>query len=280
MAKIRQEIPIIESSLGASSAIPGDELVTLNTGSYNGTVTYAFEAVASYSTAGTVTLRRNDGSGTVDATLTWTSSETTASRKRVAFTPPGGATEYYSYRGTAIASANVRISRIIVIQDATITSTETQIEVGSDQDGITGTSGAPTVFTNPKYWLYTSANWNGTIAAYFEGTIRSVSTKITASLQLQVDDGSFGGWANVTNGLVQSSTGVFDLVRAGSAFTLTNGRHYRVVAYTSSSKSAIQASGAKIIMVQTDSPTLLEAQYLLLSEGDIGTGLQNYLTLL
>lgn len=200
-------------------------------------------------------------------------------RHRVDFTR-SSATEYFVYADAGGTSKTVTINaaRIITLQDSdtsAITSTQSQIEIGNEQSS---TSLTPVALTNPKYWKYTAANWNGTKTFYAEVTYMATSTKAPVSVRLEDDNGSFGSWA-INTTIVNGGTATSP-TRVRVSFTPTDGDNYRITIFTTSTKSAITVYNAKIIVDQTSSPTLLETQYMLLNTSDSGsTGLQNYFTL-
>lgn len=272
--QIRQEININDQSHQASGTAANGQ-VQLDTTQYNGTVTYYFETVARNSGSnGTVTLKRS--SGTTDATVTVSSSTNT--RYRVEFTPPSGQTVYHTEDGGTINSLHAG-DRIIVIQNAaTLTTSETQIEIGNKETGKTNTTAAP--LTSPKYWLYTAANWNGTKTFYAEVTYYTSTTQ-TVTATLQEDDGSFGAtWTDVVT-IVNAASTNGTIVRTRSAgFTPTTGRNYRISARESSSAGGrnYRIYNAKIIIDQSNNPTRLETQYLLLNTNSTATGLQSFNT--
>ncbi len=264
-AKIRQEIPIIMAQTAASATGMAAQQI-INTNIYGGTATYAFEAVGDYATAGTITLRlASDNS--VAATLTWSSTETTPSRKRVSFTPTAGANAYYVYLGASGTAAGFNTGRILVFQDTSgfqLTSTETQIEIGDYETAMTNTSSSP--LTAPKYWTYTAANWDGTLTYSAEATY-STSTTNLATITLQEDDGSWNFSNKVT--MVNGVSSVGATLSPRVIFTPTNGRHYRIAAFTNSGNYTIY--NAKIIVTQTGTISKLEPQYLLMNTKNVGT---------
>ena len=276
MAQIRQELNINDRLNFANfSSVLG--VIQIDTTQYNGTVTYYFELVGK-NTGGsdvTFTLRRV-GTSTDDASITIPANTTNFTRFRsTSFTPPAGQTNY-AVNGSGGLAGPLNTSRVVIIQNASpITSTETQIEIGNLE---TTTATVDTELASPKYWLYTSANWNGTITAYFEATILSDSTKVTMTATLQVDNGAFASWTNVTGSAITTTATTSTRVRSG-AITLTAGRNYRVVLKSGSSKNTMSIRNAKIIIDQTNSPTRMELQYLLLCAKSTSTGLQSCQTL-
>lgn len=171
--KVRHEINILDSLLSAASgnSESSQELVLLDTSKYVNP-TFYFEVVAdtSVSLATTVSLRRF-GTSTDDATINVPLLTTSFTRLRsTAFTPPVGQTTYRVFIANTLgATKNVKCARIIVIDNpATLTSSQTQIEVGNNETGKTNTTVA--ALTNPKYWNYNSSKWNGSSAFYLDAT--------------------------------------------------------------------------------------------------------------
>lgn len=248
MAIIRQEINILDH-IWASDASTG-ERVQLDTTKYSGTVTYYFETVGKVA-SGTLTLTlRREGTATDDATINITA--TSYTRQRVSFTPPAGQTVYV-INGVNGTSPFLTSARIIVFQNAaTISTTETQVEIGEYNDSTTSVSDVP--MTNPKYWLYTAANWNGAIMFYFEAVIGGSNTKSGGTATLQADNTSYGGWANVTNTALGPTTSILPVRYRSAAFNIgVTGTHYRLVYKSGTSKSPATVYGAKIIIDQKSS---------------------------
>ena len=209
MAQIRQEINILCSSttVSANGTTNISEKVQLDTTQYNGTVTYYFEVESSNATDGTWTLNlRRDGTTTDDASTG--SSVSLGLTRSTNFTPPAGQTTYFVAAVLTLRtvnSATIKSARIVIIQnDTTITNTETQIEIGNASNTTTTTD---TALTNPKYWQYTSANWDGIITAFFEGTFKTGTSKSAATMTLQESTSiTAPSWSNVTNTAITTTS--------------------------------------------------------------------------
>jgi len=175
--KIRQEINILDSILSATSGnyATSSEIVTLEPSKYTG-ATYYFEVVAKADGGAhfNVTLRNATSSeivSTVDAFA--------ISYRRfrsVAFTAPGDATQYkVTIDNTAGISKYVNAARIIILQDsASITNTQTQIEIGSATTTASNTTTLP--LQSPKYWYYDSSKWDPTPTFYAEVSFQNTQT--------------------------------------------------------------------------------------------------------
>ena len=248
---IRQEINVLgaaQTSVGTANA---SGIATLDTAAYSGSPTYIFEAVfkGAASNTGTIKLRRV-GTSTDDASIAGSTSASFGIARSTSFTPPAGQTQYMcTLVGDGTRSQTVAAARIIVLQsEVAITQSQTQIEIGTAETGHTNTVAAAE--TDPKYWLYTAANWVGTVSLSVEA-VWQTSAKNTVTINLQEDDGSFASWADVTTPVSAgtSSTGLTSTrIRAG--FTPVNGRHYRISALSSTSKSSYTIANAKIILDQ------------------------------
>lgn len=280
---IRKEINLIDgilSAAGGASATSGLKN-TMDSDNYS-SPTFYFEIVADSTISISFNVTLNGSADGTLATINVPLLTTAYTRIRSAAFTPSTANQSLTVviDNTAGATKNVKIARVIIIQNAaTIAATQTQVEVGNGsqtQESITATSAAPATYATPKYWLYTAANWDGTKVFRYDCRVNSVSTKITAAVQLQEDDGSFGSWTAIGTDQTTSSATNANL---GTTFTPTDGRHYRLTFYTSNSKSAILAGGGTITITQTNTPTKTESQYLLLNTNDAGTGLQTYQTL-
>ncbi len=248
-AIIRQEINILDSLLSAAggASATSSEIVQLDTTQYNG-ATYYFEVVAdsSVSLSFNVTLQRG---ATVDATCNIPLLTTAYTRVRSAAFTPGAATANYTVviDNTAGATKNVKSARIIIIQNAaSITKTETQIEVGNKTTTIATVA---TAITDAKYWKYTAANWDGTKTFYAEATYACSASKSAMTISLQEDNGSFGAWADIVT-IVSAGTATTATRVRSVAFTPTDGRNYRIAVLVGNSKSLGNIYNAKVIIDQ------------------------------
>lgn len=281
-AKIRQEINIQTQSLAVSNAASNsNQIVQIDTTQYDNP-TFYFETVAKNVGASgnaTITLRRN-GTSTDDATNTYSTSDTSETRKRsTSFSPPAGQTEYI-FRGTPNGGTfTVDAVRIIVIDSSSSpTKSETQIEIAGT-GGSTYTSTTAIAMTAPKYWTYTAARWDGTKTFDAEVVWRTASTN-TATITLQEDNGSFASWANIITIVNAASSTTPTRTRTTAHFIPTDGRHYRIAVLSSTTKSTVTIYCAKVVVNQSSNPTKLEPQYLLLNTPDDNTtNQQNYFTL-
>lgn len=247
--KIRQEISIINLDISGISASNSNEIVQLDTTQYVNP-TYYFEVVTSASNTGggTFTLRRN-GTTTDDVSITNTSVANVRLRS-TSFTPPAGQTEYIARNNRTSGNTGLKSARIIIIDNpTTLTSTETQIEIGNNETGKTNTTAS--ALNNPKYWLYTAANWDGTKTFYAECTYAMSTTKVSGTITLQEDNGSFASWADKVTIVSAGTASTPTRVRSAS-FDPTDGRHYRIATKNSSSKSTLSIYNAKIIVDQSD----------------------------
>jgi hypothetical protein len=256
MAKLRHEINILNQTV--TSVNERLETVQLDLTQYNGTVSCYFEILASVSSGtGTVNLR-DVSAGTNIATInTITGTTKTLYRSSDFSSSVVGPTREYTV--DVSVNESVKAARIIVIQDTgsnPITNAETQIELGNET---TTTATVNTAITNPKYWKYTAANWNGTMTATFEATIKAGNTKSGAEATLQVADGTGDGFVNWSDVIGVSTTSLTaNRVRTSTAFpiSLVNERYYRVALKSGTSKSAASIYNAKIIINQQEGGVL------------------------
>src|SRR3989344_8110879 len=256
MAQIRQEINIEDALItraDSNGSTNGNAIIQLDTTQYNGTVTYYFEVNGSSQSTGTATAELvRVGTTTVDASVGIPAGLGRSS----SFTPPAGQTEYFVRLTITLSTgsggtSDIKTCRLVIIQNATpIASTETQIEIGNASSTTTTTD---TALTNPKYWQYTSANWDGTITAYFEGTFKTGTSKSAATMTLQTSTSiTAPSWSNVTNTAITTTSTAAARVRSTTAFTLTAGNWYRAVMKAGNSKSGITVYNAKIILDQNN----------------------------
>lgn len=220
---------------------------------YSGTQTAYFEIVAysDVSLAFTVSLIGDTDGSVVTINVPTLTTAPTLFRSS-SFDPTTSKQDYRVQISNAIGTnKRVKAARIVIIQSGSpIATTETQIEVGNAS---TTTTTTDTPLTNPKYWKYTAANWDGTITMYFEGTFATGTSKSAATLTLQTSSSiTAPSWSNVADtGITTTSTSsVPATVRSATAFTPTNGNWYRVVMKAGNSKSGITVYNAKVIIDQ------------------------------
>ena len=234
-AKIRTEINILDHLLTAASgsSATSNEIALLDTTQFNGTVSYYFEIVAdsTVSLEFTVTLV-----GATDGTLATITVPvlTTAYTlfRSTSFTPTTASQNCtVQIANTAGATKNVKSARIVIIQEATtLTNTETQIEIGNYNTGRTGEAAA--ALTNPKYWKYDAAKWDGTKTFYAEAVYDSGSMDtITVALEVSTDILA-PSWSTAVTIVSAAETTVPTRTRA--AFTPVDGSWYRITSFNGS----------------------------------------------
>lgn len=145
--------------------------------------------------------------------------------------------------------------------DASGTTGGSGTDGGNGANGITvegdGANGTAPGGGGSGAFLPDATNHTGGSGAVGSSTITSLIA--TSTIVLQVDDGSFGSWTDVANTYVVTSNtiggGEETRVRSTAAFTLTNGRHYRLALRKNDSRTSIAIYNAKIIVNQTNAPT-------------------------
>jgi hypothetical protein len=165
-SKIRQEINITDAYLGSTSGAyaTSSARVQIDTTKYNG-ATYYFEVVASTTSAVSSNIYLKDATtfATI-ATINFSNSNTYTIYRSASFTPTSGANDYVVVIGNEAVQKGAIATRVIVLQDAaSITSTETQIEIGNNE---TYTSSATSTLASPKYWFYDSTKWDASPSFY------------------------------------------------------------------------------------------------------------------
>lgn len=280
MAQIRQEINITDTSYSATSSnVTANEIISIDKTKYNGTVSYYLEVEATNSTAAdrSCTLFRGI---TTQVTVTVTASTASMTLFRsAAFTPDGDGADYtFRLNSNASGTLTIKSARIVVIQSAaTLTNTETQIEIGNASST---TATVNTALTNPKYWKYTAANWDGTKTFYFESTFMSGTSKSAATMTLQESSSiTAPSWTDVASSAITTTGTVATRVRSG-AVTLTNGNWYRAVMKAGNSKSGITVYNAKVIVQQNgyvakDTQALFAGGSVSVQGGTAGSGETN-----
>jgi hypothetical protein len=149
-----------------------------------------------------------------------------------------------SASGTATLSA----ARLVIIQNGTIVKTETLITLGSNS---TTTSVSYVDWTNGKIYLWDADHWDGTLAVYFEAFLSGSGAGVTAYAQLAAVGGSAVSGSEVSQG------GTTDARVRSGAISLTDGVEYKVQFKTSSATARVR--GARLVIVQTGSPTKTES---------------------
>lgn len=269
MAVLRHEINLIGANL-TTTGDPANGMVTLTPDNYSGSLAWYFEIIGLVAT-GTATVRIHDSSCNVMATISLT--ETTATLKREAFsTAPTSAGKYHLSISGTFTGLSLQISRIIILQtiSGALTATEQQYELAQYTSCSSGT------FINigrPRYFTYNSANFDGTLTAYFESMFRSSDASSLVEVRLVVDDGNWANWTEVVTLTSSEGSTTFDMYRS-TAISLTNGRHYKVMFRRVGSAGSNFVVNAKIVIVQTSETaiTKFEEQYFI--RGISATGLQ------
>jgi len=260
--------------LEAAGTIHANELCYFLTTNYNGTISYYFEAVVALYTTNTapwVRLYNNNG----DILASITDKNNNWVRRRAAITPTDSYPTYHVavYADWASGGVGINAARILILQNAgaSLTATETQIEIGSYQEAITASAYA--ALTYPKYWLYTAANWDGTKVFSAEVVYACSSSKGPMYARLEEDDGAFANWAEKVV-IVSAGNGTVP-IRVRVTFTPTDGRNYRIAVYTTGSKTPPNIYCGKIVVTQTGTITKLETVQTVLDRYFDSTG---YLT--
>lgn len=157
------------------------------------------------------------------------------------------------YKNSASNTTTYYGSKVIAIQDAlAIEKTEVQYAViNYPPMATTGSSYIDPTIVGTSHFLWTAANWDGTLALYLDATIKvSAGTGGTARL------------TNIANTAVSGSdctTTSTSLVRVrSSAFTLTDATAYKV-RIISDGANTFTLNGALIVIKQTGFPTKTEA---------------------
>lgn len=156
------------------------------------------------------------------------------------FNGPAAGNYYYGIKNSGGGTTYLIEARVVILQNGLITKTQTYFQLGGYQ------TRALTAYANswPITWGYTSANWSGTKAGYFEVVMAASGTTGDDVYARLVDtDGTV--YATLTT---DSTT----LVRLRSgAITLTNGKHYFVELAGKTGSVTCIVTAARIILNQT-----------------------------
>ena len=241
MAQIRQEINLStrEWTVPLGSTVTDNTRVQIDTTQYNGTVTYYWEVLYTSDTNGTngavLSLRNVTDSTTVSGSIAIQRNQTSPILARSsAITPTAGAKTYClvdNSHTTDECNYTIKSARIVIIQNAaTLTNTETQIEIGNYN--LTRTTETAAILTNPKYWQYVAAKWDGTKTFYAEavydsGSMDTVTVGIYESASIETPSWSL-------NATIVSAATTTVPTRTRVAFTPVDGRWYTIFSHNGS----------------------------------------------
>ena len=228
-------------------------------------VTCYFEIVAknaSGSTAYDVTLAEinyTNLSGTPNTVATISVPANTSDWTRIRSTSFTNENNYIPYCYSVI-SANSNISvqaaRVLMYQDGGIAPNQVDqaVEIGDYETGLASLTAIP--LANPKYWYYDSSKFDGTVDCWAEVSWIGSNDKYGASIVIQEDNGSFGGWTTVATiaSAIESEVMRTDILNNRTTkvmFTPTNGRNYRLAVFSSSTMQEITIFSAKLHIRQT-----------------------------
>lgn len=254
MATIRKEIMLTLQPFSSTAVGVTDYKATLDTTEYSN-ATYYFEVFNQNggSNAVNIALRR-DGTTTNDAVINQTIAA--SSSVRVAFTPPAGATVYIPFlTSTALPIQGIKIVIIQTTAGTSFANTETQYDLGGLN---TVTNTTATDITAPMYFKYDPANYNGTITAYFEASLKSSGASTTMYAQLYYSTSLSGPWS-ASSSVFRTGT-TTQLVRVST--TLLSNYYYKVMIFSTSTMNIGTLYSAKLIIQQSGTVTKTHATYL------------------
>ena len=255
--KIRQEINFINREfVNPTGDADLSEIIAYDPANYNGETVY-LEVVAKNTDGSNVLyVNLHDSSNNEHESLTVPTSTSSYTLIRSAIDTTLDADEYHIYlednTATWATNGSIKLARLVILQSAeSITDTQTQIEVGAYQSKASPAA-ANTWYAldEPKYWKYESAKWNPTPTFTFGLTHSIENDKSTITYGLEVDDGSFN-WSGTVVGQI-SSTSETITYDESSAFTPTDGYHYRVVWKTNNTMYGADIYNAKVVATQKE----------------------------
>lgn len=181
--KVRQEVNINDAYMYAASGAYATSSATIGiTDSSYTSPTYYFEVVASTTAATNASVSLvNSTSSAIIKTITLDQGNTYYRYRSTAFTPTSSSTvEYKVVLNNESIGKGLIASRVVILQNAaTLSNTETQIEIGNNE---TYTSSATSTFASPKYWAYDATKWDSSPTFYAEVTYaRTVSPSTVTS---------------------------------------------------------------------------------------------------
>lgn len=248
MPKFRHEYCLINRPITVTTTdFAGQDMIGVLPAFSPYTATYRFEIVAR-ATAGSVGSISAEGVASIATTAVPTSygicTATYAANHLM------GSVTLFAYSPGTGKTLDIASAKIIVTVDYgnyTPPVEMVDIELGS-YSSITSTSLGP--LSKPKYFFYDSSRWTSPTAPMLEYVFASPSSKSSASMALQVADGTgdgFVGWTTVANTTVSTNSLTGKSLLVGG-FVLISGRNYRIVASSPTSKSAAIVYNAKLRM--------------------------------
>lgn len=226
LSAIRQEVNILNSYIttGGTNYATSSEIIAITDTSYSNPI-YYFEAVASTTASGSDgAVQLVDAStGALVANISIPSGSNTAyTRFRSAsFLPSASSTVQYRLRvknGMFATAVGAIAGRVIILQSGSITSTQTQIEIGSATTTASNTTTLP--LKDPKYWYYDSTKWDGDLTFSAEVTYK-LSDVLVASSTIYSTPGTFT--YNVTPGTAYTVVEAWGGGGGGGAAATTGG---------------------------------------------------------
>src|SRR5690606_18752616 len=104
-------------------------------------------------------------------------------------------------------TAYIKSARLIVDQSASpIANTQTQIEIGAPESSANGSA---TTLTQPKYYLFDSDKYDGTVTAYFEATLRTNDNDTNSSYTFNAYDSGNQEWTTTPINMTDGSTSTY-----------------------------------------------------------------------
>lgn len=251
------------NSTTSSSYIEGSQSVyaRLDTSQYSD-ATYYYEAVFKTSAAtGYSSLYTTGGSAVSGSEVTTTSTSATRVRSGSISPSTGDYTDRWKNDGSNTTTWYA--SRIWIVQSASVISnTESQIILTNYVWTSTSSSYAnfSTIFWS--LFLYTAANWDGTVSIYYEATLKTSAA--TGYTQLHT-----AGDSAVSGSEITTTSTSLTRVRSGS-ITLSDGTEYKGKIKNDGSNTTT-VNGARLIIQQSGYPTKTESYLSLVDGGTIAS---------
>ena len=224
----------------------------IDTTQYSGGA-YYYEAVIKTSTAtGYATLWDNTAAAAVSGGAVTTTSTTNVRLRSAALTLTTGNTFTDRIKNDGANTTTYYGGRVVVEQNvSTITNTESQILIyGYDNSTTTSATYIDFGTIGNNYFLYTAANWDGTVAIYYEATLKTSAATGYSQLYTFAD-------AAVTSAEVTTTSTSLVRVRS-SAITLVDATVYKGKKKNDGTNTTTVAA-ARLVVQQSGSPTKSES---------------------
>ena len=242
----------VSTTSGTYAEVAYPTIVSINSSDYPSGTSFYYEAVMKVSAGVAYATLWDNTAGSAVTNAEVTTSSTSAVRVRSSSSITLDGSEYTDRIAASGGNTNTFYGgRVVAVIDNTaIDKVETQVAIFLYSTQTT-TSSSFVDFGNigNSYFLYTAANWDGTVNIYYETTFKTSAA--TAYSQLATTAGS-----SVSGSQVTTTSTSFVRARSG-AITLSDGTAYKGQ-HRNDGSNTTSTNSARIIIKQTGNPTKSE----------------------